>query len=121
MATLKVTDAVVAAAGEAGTAARRPGVGPELLTVLEAGHALGVSRQQVVRLEQDGRLPAVWSRYGRLFRRETVERLAAERRARPARGAPRRAERALQKGPRAAPECKAADSGAGPQEASCAG
>ena len=52
----------------------------ELLSCADVGRVLKVGPQRVRQLERTGRLPAIRTAGGwRLFRREDVERLAAER------------------------------------------
>ena len=58
----------------------------DLMMPAEAGALLGVSREQVVKLDRQGRLSSVRTSNGvRLFRRRDVEALAAERRKNPPR------------------------------------
>jgi excisionase family DNA binding protein len=56
----------------------------ELLTPSEAGRMLGLSRQRIVELNNDGRLPGHRTSLGRLFERGAVEKLKLERASRKA-------------------------------------
>ncbi len=59
---------------------------PEFLVTAEAAHILGLVPETVRGLERAGKIPAIRLGSGqRLFRREDVERLAAEREAQSAR------------------------------------
>ena len=51
----------------------------EWLAPNQAGLRLGVSAERIRQLERAGRLPCLRTPLGRLFSREQVERLAAER------------------------------------------
>lgn len=49
------------------------------LTPAQAARRLGLSRERVVELNNQGRLPAIRTPLGRLFLSDAVERYAAER------------------------------------------
>jgi excisionase family DNA binding protein len=54
--------------------------GDEFLTTAPAAREIGVSAQTVIQWERDGKLPAIKTATGmRLFRREDIERLKAQR------------------------------------------
>ena len=54
-------------------------VSDKTLTTGQAARRLGLSRERVVSLNNEGRLPAIRTSRGRLFLTEVIERFAAER------------------------------------------
>jgi excisionase family DNA binding protein len=55
----------------------------DTLTPAQTARRLDLSRERVIQLSNEGRLPAIRTPLGRLFPVDAVERLAAERNVRP--------------------------------------